>query len=1316
MGLHSGFRVRIRVRAGRGSFHLYEGTAHLHRLAGHTEGITLARFLDGHALLRAVLSGDSQTAVFKAVALGRLYRHSDGIAQACRGRRRRQSAVLRLRQGDGILILCKAYLYLQISRYTVQQPGAVGRVIFRALLPCFDRFHCIAGLSLGNHNGAAAVFDQLAFRHDGTALAHDCGNGVHPGLGAHKFYRHRQIAGHVFDGQLIALCGNWPGLAVHGDTSHDAALFRLHLNADRAAILHAGGLGLSGAGTGAFHRYGVIRNSLKGCLQGYRLGRHDKFIPFAVYCIQGQSAAIGKKGLQAAFHQAHSILGMYRHGNRLAVSRRALHRELQTTAGDALSQGHRILLCIKGRAQGHFLGRHDKGNCSILCCFQRDGRTVCRGGLQRVRAQLIAGKGLRLHCHLTARLGLQRRGNDHAALAGCKLDLISRRGKGDLYGFVLLNVGQHQTTILRDVLSNAVHHNSIDLIALVRGNLDHRTAAGSYPVGGKQLGLAVFTGHHTHREVLRFGLIFPHALHHGVVNAAVAALYRHGEQMVFILLCLRDRHRPHAGRHLTVPAQLGSIQSGGLHLLAIQLEGQRAILRGGVRLAQRGNTGIQLHTGAIELDAVGRILFGGPGEAQVLILGILHMLHPAVCLVAVRFEAIVVSAHGLGGHGFRLICKVIFRRRIGGALIQIFLYRIGTGAVLGGDVGGQAALIAHLCAVDARLTVVQLFNGQGVDALFQILEHQTAAGTGLPLGLRAFVGDGRPDVPGLVCPQQQLHPVAVEGEGGPGSAPVGEMAVVFQGILGHAAAVGLGFPIGPQAIIVKTEQAAAHGVIVHGDGIDPAGVQLGALHLHFIDGGHALCLGNSESDALRLHGRSGGNSPHALVFGQLAQGLPFTGGIFIFRLHDLDGASLFHHGQLAHRALGEGIFQRILLRGLLGLPVGGGVAVEGKGRIGALRLRAGQSGGIGVPEIEVGFAAAQGDGKAAVLVQRYRAQFTAIVLLHLIQGITGLHKSRVCGESDLLAGILGTARLTLGDVELIVALGSARHQAIHHHECLGRGGAGKILGDLALVQAGQGVEVAQHHVAGLAAMGFGQALHLHGGKAEFPILGSALLTVEVAAAESTGRRAVFTADLAHLEHDPVVVQAGELIVNGVNPVDQLAPFQQAAGGGAVLIPQIAAVELVLHPEEIQPLHAGQNRGIHHQILVGLGVVEGEGIQILAEHDGHAAGAVHTAVSQLAVALPGGQVQQPAGRVLLHIPVGKVDAGGIGPARIAVVVVPGEQVRLGNAQVLLHVGLAPLVGELVGMQDHAGVMLAGPGKPFAEGLGFAGAVAALVTEA
>ena len=247
-------------------------------------------------------------------------------------------------------------------------------------------------------------------------------------------------------------------------------------------------------------------------------------------------------------------------------------------------------------------------------------------------------------------------------------------------------------------------------------------------------------------------------------------------------------------------------------------------------------------------------------------------------------------------------------------------------------------------------------------------------------------------------------------------------------------------------------------------------------------------------------------------------------------------------------------------------------------------------------------------------------------------------------------------------------------------------------------------------------MRLGQALHLHVGKAKFPVLGGALFTVKIAAAESTGRCAVFTADLAHLEHDPVVVQASELIINGVDPVDQLTPFQQAAGGSAVLIPQVAAVELVLHPEEVQPLHAGQNGGVHHQILVGLGMIEGEGVQILAEHDGHAAGTIHTAVSQLAVAFPGGQIQQLSGRILLHISAGEVDAGGIGPARIAVVVVPGEQVRLSNAQVLLHIGFAPLIGELVGMQNYAGIMLAGPGKPFAEGLCFAGAVAALVAKA
>ena len=82
------------------------------------------------------------------------------------------------------------------------------------------------------------------------------------------------------------------------------------------------------------------------------------------------------------------------------------------------------------------------------------------------------------------------------------------------------------------------------------------------------------------------------------------------------------------------------------------------------------------------------------------------------------------------------------------------------------------------------------------------------------------------------------------------------------------------------------------------------------------------------------------------------------------------------------------------------------------------------------------------------------------------------------------------------------------------------------------------------------------------------------------------------------------------------------------------------------------------------------MIEGKGIQILTKHDGFCPGAVHAAVGQLAVVLPGGQVEQLAGSIFLYCGVRQIDAGGIGPGAVSVVVVPGEQIRLGNADVLL----------------------------------------------
>ena len=613
----------------------------------------------------------------------------------------------------------------------------------------------------------------------------------------------------------------------------------------------------------------------------------------------------------------------------------------------------------------------------------------------------------------------------------------------------------------------------MNLVAGVGGDGHHGIAACRNLCAGKQLSVAMGACGNRHREGVAHQLIFPHLFHHGVVHTEVAAVDGDGQSVVGIFLGVGHINGPHPGRHLAVGAQVGGVQKGGSHRFTVQGEGKGAIDIGGAGLSHGGDAGIQLHAGAVEVEGVGGAVLVGASEAQVLILGVLDVLHPAVGLIAVHVESIVVVAHGLTGDGAGIVSEVVLLGVIGGALIHIHLYGIRLLAVFLHQLSGEQARVCDLGAVNARLVSVDLLNGESMDALFQAVKDQAlgAVGAGFPLGgVDPGIGDGGSDVLGLVGAQQQFYLGAVEGEGGLGALPIGEVAVIFQGVLLHGAAVGLGFPIGPQIIIGEPEQAGAQGVVVDGDGGGLLIVRSGESQFHIVDGGQALSLDGQTNGGGGLRDAAGA-APHALVFGQGTQIVPLAIVTQIGGGHGLDGVALFHHGDLTQQAGIEGVLQGVALAFLLGLPIGLGVTVKGEGGVSALALGVGLGGGVGGPEVQVGLAATQGDGEAAGIVQGDLLELAVVVLVHLVESIARVHKAGVSGDGDLLAGVVGRAGLPLGDVELIVALSGACYQAIHDHKGFGGGGAGKILRDLTLVQAGQGVEVAQHHVAGLAVVG-----------------------------------------------------------------------------------------------------------------------------------------------------------------------------------------------------------------------------------------------------
>ena len=941
------------------------------------------------------------------------------------------------------------------------------------------------------------------------------------------------------------------------------------------------------------------------------------------------------------------------------------------------------------------------------------------GDSERTRLELIAGKSLLGYRDGGTCGSLQGGGGHDAAIAWGQVDVIHGGGEGDPNRGVGLDVGEHQTSVVGNVLGHIVDHDTLNLISGVRGDGHHGVAAGGNLCASEQLGRAVFSGGNVHGEGVAHQLILPHPFHHSIVHAEVTIVDSDGQGMVSVGCGIGHVDGPHPGRYLAVGAQTGGVQLGGGDLFTVQGEGERTIDSGVVGLSHGGDAGIQLHAGTVEVEGVGGAVLVGAGEAQVLILGVLDVLHPTVGLVGIHIEAVVGGVHVFAGDCTGLIGEVVLCAGICVALIHIHLHGISLLAIALHHLSGEQAGVGDLGSVNTGLVVVDFLNGQCVDTLLQTVKHQAlvVCGAGFPLcTVNTVVGDGGSDVLGLVGTQKQLHLGAVEGKGGLSAVPVGEVAVVLQGILLHSRAIGLGLTIGPLIIIGEAEQAGTHGVVVDGDGGALLIVRSGKGQLHIVDSGQLLGLDSQTNGRGGLSGVADA-APHALVFRQLAQFMPLAIGTQIGSGHGLDGVTLFHHGDLTQQAGIKGVFQGIALALLLlGLPIGLRMSVEGKGGVSTFALRAGLGGGIGGPEVQVGLAAAQGNGEAAVIIQGDFLQLTVVVLVHLIEGVTCGNKAGVSGDGDLLAGVVRRAGLPLRNVELVVPLGSTSHQAVHDHECLGGGGTGKVLFDFALVQAGEGIEVAQYHVAGLAVVGVGEAGHGDVRQTELLVFGFALSGVEVATSEASGGGGAFVTHLADLEHDPVVVQTGELVVNGVDTVDDLAPLQQTTGGGSVLIPQVGAVELVLHTEEVQPFHAGQDGGIDDQVLVGLGVIEGKGIQVLAEHNGLCTRAVHAAIGQHTVPVPSGEVEQLAGCIFLYGGVRQVDAGGVGPAVVSVVIVPGEQIRLSNADIFSQICLSPLVGVLVGVENDPGIVLAGPLKPFAEGLCFGGGVTTLVTEA
>ena len=309
------------------------------------------------------------------------------------------------------------------------------------------------------------------------------------------------------------------------------------------------------------------------------------------------------------------------------------------------------------------------------------------------------------------------------------------------------------------------------------------------------------------------------------------------------------------------------------------------------------------------------------------------------------------------------------------------------------------------------------------------------------------------------------------------------------------------------------------------------------------------------------------------------------------------------------------------------------------------------------------------------------------------------HEARVGGrllhrEGDVLGG-LGEGAVVGARVEQHRGELGGPGERVDDHEPLGDGGRlAEDLGGLGGFEALELVEVADHHVARLAAVDGAGVRDAHVHQAGALVRGHGLVTGgEVAVAVAAQDRILVAAVvLAGFEGDEGRVHGLRVLADVAHGAEDPRELVEGAGGRAVVVDDRGAVvAVVLHAEQAEPLLPGrQAQGGHDRLLRGGDVGVPVVVQVLAVQDRAGAVAGQALEGVLALGLPRLVVEQRG-----DDPVGPGTAG-----RGVVVGVPAEQVGFDGAHVVVeHLRPAPrVVVVLVGVDEGAGVGGLGPLEP------------------
>ena len=476
----------------------------------------------------------------------------------------------------------------------------------------------------------------------------------------------------------------------------------------------------------------------------------------------------------------------------------------------------------------------------------------------------------------------------------------------------------------------------------------------------------------------------------------------------------------------------------------------------------------------------------------------------------------------------------------------------------------------------------------------------------------------------LIRAQLQLHACAIELEGCLCICPVREMSVIFYRIRSaHHAVIRLRLSVRPELIIAEPEQSVSKCIVIDLQCIHLIRVFCGSfLYLDLIDSRNAIRRCDHQTDSLCIHRRVCRHCRHCADLGPcFSKRLPITILIQIFQMELFHSVSLFQDRHLVDCAWLKCICQYITSVFFCRLPVCLAMRIKCKGCISSFPCRISRSCCICIPEVKICFPASQSHGKAVAaeldLFDLSASILVCIIFIYHIQCVFRRKISVHC-DRDLLARIVRRSGFPCRNIELIISFSLAGNKTVHDHECLRRCRALKIFCDLALIQSGKRIVVAEHHISRSSVMSLRKACHTYICETVFQVFTAAGLIIKIAHAETICRGIRLIPYRPHLEHDPVIVQTCQLIINSMNAVNDLSPFQKPACRRAVLIPQISAVKLIFQTEEVQPFRSGQDRSIYDQILIGLGMVKCKRIQILPEQDRFGSGAVNASMSQFSV--------------------------------------------------------------------------------------------------